>query len=230
MSQSLAPITEERASRTLYRLSLLCRLRERVLPHPSLEERLSLAPASTDLPAWWRIPQHDHELLLGASHHGVSRTEQSVFPDPQFSFGQARQEYLLTQQMPPAVLTHTQPLEKSGVKEERMQDEARLLGMEAVCQSDSLSTPLSSRGPFGWDWKKNRDRGGKGRGRKEGEAVGGEPSDSDSDSDSDSSTSSHRSGSSDDSGDSEAEREQGEICEWDLFLFFYFLLHFILSK
>uniref|UniRef100_A0A8B9LS63 Chromodomain helicase DNA binding protein 8 n=1 Tax=Astyanax mexicanus TaxID=7994 RepID=A0A8B9LS63_ASTMX len=204
LSQSLAPITEERASRTLYRISLLCRLRERILPHPSLEERLSLAPPSSDLPRWWSIPQHDHELLLGAVYHGVSRTEQSIFPDPQFSFSQARQDYLQNQQTAPAVpvQTHSQTLEKSSVKEERLDEEARLLGMETICQSDSLVTPLSyskgeGGGPFGWSWKKSRGS----KGKKVRDTAGGEQSDSDSDSDSDSSTSSHRSGSSDDSGD-----------------------------
>uniref|UniRef100_A0A8B9LR05 Chromodomain helicase DNA binding protein 8 n=1 Tax=Astyanax mexicanus TaxID=7994 RepID=A0A8B9LR05_ASTMX len=214
LSQSLAPITEERASRTLYRISLLCRLRERILPHPSLEERLSLAPPSSDLPRWWSIPQHDHELLLGAVYHGVSRTEQSIFPDPQFSFSQARQDYLQNQQTAPAVpvQTHSQTLEKSSVKEERLDEEARLLGMETICQSDSLVTPLSyskgeGGGPFGWSWKKSRGS----KGKKVRDTAGGEQSDSDSDSDSDSSTSSHRSGSSDDSGDSDVERQQGEI-------------------
>ncbi|KAG9273824.1 chromodomain-helicase-DNA-binding protein 8-like [Astyanax mexicanus] len=211
LSQSLAPITEERASRTLYRISLLCRLRERILPHPSLEERLSLAPPSSDLPRWWSIPQHDHELLLGAVYHGVSRTEQSIFPDPQFSFSQARQDYLQNQQTAPAVpvQTHSQTLEKSSVKEERLDEEARLLGMETICQSDSLVTPLSyskgeGGGPFGWSWKKSRGS----KGKKVRDTAGGEQSDSDSDSDSDSSTSSHRSGSSDDSGDSDVERQQ----------------------
>uniref|UniRef100_A0AAR2K7X2 DNA helicase n=1 Tax=Pygocentrus nattereri TaxID=42514 RepID=A0AAR2K7X2_PYGNA len=143
-TSAIAPITEERASRTLYRISLLCRLRERILPHPSLEERLQLAPSSSDLPTWWSIPQHDHELLLGASRHGVSRTEQSIFSDPQFSFNQARQDYLQNQQnrQEPAVQiqTHNQPPEKTSIKEERLEDEVRLLGMESICQSDSLRT------------------------------------------------------------------------------------------
>uniref|UniRef100_A0A8C5C9X9 Chromodomain helicase DNA binding protein 8 n=1 Tax=Gadus morhua TaxID=8049 RepID=A0A8C5C9X9_GADMO len=90
LSQSLAPITEERASRTLYRISLLRRLRERVLPHSSLEERLLLAPAGSELPAWWMSPEHDRQLMLGASLHGVSRTELSIYADTQFSFSQSR--------------------------------------------------------------------------------------------------------------------------------------------
>uniref|UniRef100_A0A665X8A1 Chromodomain helicase DNA binding protein 8 n=1 Tax=Echeneis naucrates TaxID=173247 RepID=A0A665X8A1_ECHNA len=90
LSQTVAPITEERASRTLYRISLLRRLRERVLPHPALEERLPLAPSSSELPTWWNIPDHDRQLMLAASLHGVSRTELSIFPDTQFTFSQGK--------------------------------------------------------------------------------------------------------------------------------------------
>uniref|UniRef100_A0A665X7Z3 Chromodomain helicase DNA binding protein 8 n=1 Tax=Echeneis naucrates TaxID=173247 RepID=A0A665X7Z3_ECHNA len=101
LSQTVAPITEERASRTLYRISLLRRLRERVLPHPALEERLPLAPSSSELPTWWNIPDHDRQLMLAASLHGVSRTELSIFPDTQFTFSQARDEFIQNQQAPP---------------------------------------------------------------------------------------------------------------------------------
>ncbi|XP_066536668.1 chromodomain-helicase-DNA-binding protein 8 [Hoplias malabaricus] len=223
-SQSLAPITEERASRTLYRIGLLCRLRERVLPHPSLEEHLALAPLSSDLPKWWSIPRHDHELLVGAARHGLSRTETSIFSDPQFSFSQARQDYLQNQQAAPPVQMqmHRQATEKISIKDERLDEEARLLGMEVLCQSDSpaMQHPFSEgkgRGQFDWGWKKNRSRGSKGRVKKEGETPGGEPSDSDSDSDSDSSTTSHHSASSDESGDSDAEREPTvvKMCDVD---------------
>uniref|UniRef100_A0A8C1YJW8 Chromodomain helicase DNA binding protein 8 n=1 Tax=Cyprinus carpio TaxID=7962 RepID=A0A8C1YJW8_CYPCA len=124
LSQSLAPITVERASRTLYRVGLLCRLREHVLPHPSLEERLSLAPPSSDLPSWWSIPQHDHELLLGAARHGISRTELSIFPDSQYSFSQTRQDYLQNQQAQAASQIHalSQSQDPTTIKEERPSD------------------------------------------------------------------------------------------------------------
>uniref|UniRef100_A0A671S2U2 Chromodomain-helicase-DNA-binding protein 8-like n=1 Tax=Sinocyclocheilus anshuiensis TaxID=1608454 RepID=A0A671S2U2_9TELE len=211
---SLAPITEERASRTLYRVSLLCRLRERVLPHPSLEERLSLAPPSSDLPSWWSIPQHDHELLLAAARHGVSRTELSIFSDPQYSFSQTRLDYLQNQQAQAASQIHTlsQSQDPTTIKEESLDDESRLLGVEALCPSDSPVMLLShSEGKVGvqaaWGWKsKNNGPSERKGGRERGEG----PSDSDSDSDSGSSSSSRHSGSSDDSGDSDAEREQGE--------------------
>uniref|UniRef100_A0A9R1SJJ5 Chromodomain-helicase-DNA-binding protein 8 n=2 Tax=Cyprinus carpio TaxID=7962 RepID=A0A9R1SJJ5_CYPCA len=223
LSQSLAPITEERATRTIYRVGLLCRLRERVLPHPSLEERLSLAPLSSDLPNWWSIPQHDHELLLAAARHGVSRTEHSVFPDPQYSFSQAHQDYLQNQQAQAASQIHllSQSQDPTTIKEESLDDESRLLGVEALCPSDSPAMLLThSEGKVGvqagWGWKKSKNNGPSERkgGRERGEG----PSDSDSDSDSGSSSSSRHSGSSDDSGDSDAEREQAAVlkmCDGD---------------
>uniref|UniRef100_A0A671XZ82 Chromodomain helicase DNA binding protein 8 n=1 Tax=Sparus aurata TaxID=8175 RepID=A0A671XZ82_SPAAU len=219
LSQTVAPITEERASRTLYRISLLRRLRERVLPHPSLEERLPLAPTSSELPAWWNIPDHDRQLMLGASLHGVSRTELSIFADPQFTFNQAREEFIQNQQAqppPPPIqaplivpLSHPKTEEDMpSVKEEGADEEARLLGGQIT--ADLQSTPLSHhdgkvRGP-GWSLKRSRGKVGKSGGGRKGE--GGSDSDSDSDS---GSSSSERSGSSDDSGESEEETEGGKL-------------------
>uniref|UniRef100_A0A671Y5M2 Chromodomain helicase DNA binding protein 8 n=1 Tax=Sparus aurata TaxID=8175 RepID=A0A671Y5M2_SPAAU len=219
LSQTVAPITEERASRTLYRISLLRRLRERVLPHPSLEERLPLAPTSSELPAWWNIPDHDRQLMLGASLHGVSRTELSIFADPQFTFNQAREEFIQNQQAqppPPPIqaplivpLSHPKTEEDMpSVKEEGADEEARLLGGQIT--ADLQSTPLSHhdgkvRGP-GWSLKRSRGKVGKSGGGRKGE--GGSDSDSDSDS---GSSSSERSGSSDDSGESEEETEGGKM-------------------
>ncbi|XP_071231650.1 chromodomain-helicase-DNA-binding protein 8-like isoform X2 [Salvelinus alpinus] len=219
LGQSMAPITEERASRTLYRISLLRRLRERVLPHPSMEESLLLAPLSSELPVWWSTPAHDRELMLGAALHGVSRTELSVFSDPQFSFSQAHHDYLEIQQNQPTPATplrQPQAEEGSAVKEEEgLNGESGLLGAsEALGHSDTQTTPLSrpdgkgqARTALGW--KKSRGRGPRSGGKKGGRSGGeGGTSDLDSDSDSGSSTSSRRSESSDDSGDSDAERER----------------------
>lgn len=213
MSQSLAPITEERASRTLYRVSLLCRLRERVLTHPLLEERFALVPPSADLPNWWNVPQHDHELLLAASRHGVSRTELSIFSDPQYSFGQARLDYLHNQQAQAASQTVAfgQSQEQTSIKEEGLDDDSRLLGVETLCRSEPPVTPFVHSegkvgGQAGWSWKKSKHAGSSGRKGERREGA----SDSDSDSDSGSSSSSRHSGSSSDSGDSDAERERGE--------------------
>lgn len=224
-SQTVAPITEERASRTLYRISLLRRLRERVLPHPSLEERLPLAPPSSELPTWWNIPDHDRQLMLGASLHGVSRTELSIFSDPQFTFVPAREEFIQNQQAPPPPpppqalpvmpLMPFMPLSQlkteddvPGVKEEGVIDDARFLGgqISAGLQSTPLSHHDSKARGQGWSLKRSRERVGKtGEGRK---GEGGSDSDSDSDS---GSSSSERSGSSDESGESEEEVEGGQL-------------------
>lgn len=85
------PITEERASRTLYRIELLRRIREQVLPHPLLSERLKLCQPSSDLPEWWECGRHDRDLLLGASKHGVSRTDYHILNDPTLAFLEAHQ-------------------------------------------------------------------------------------------------------------------------------------------
>lgn len=58
-------ITEERATRTLYRIEVLNRIRLDALPHKDFEERLKLCEASVDLPTWWEPGRHDKELLLG---------------------------------------------------------------------------------------------------------------------------------------------------------------------
>ncbi|CAB1317634.1 unnamed protein product [Coregonus sp. 'balchen'] len=87
------PITEERASRTLYRIELLRRIREQVLPHPLLGERLRLCQPSSDLPEWWDCGRHDRNLLLGASKHGVSRTDYHILNDTALGFLEAHRKF-----------------------------------------------------------------------------------------------------------------------------------------
>ncbi|KAM9719285.1 chromodomain-helicase-DNA-binding protein 8 isoform 2-T2 [Menidia menidia] len=213
LAQTVAPITEERASRTLYRISLLRRLRERVLPHPSLEERLPLAPSSSELPAWWLLPDHDRQLMLGAALHGVSRTELSIFADPQFTFAAARDDFVLNQQAPPppppppqapplmALIQPKPELLVAEGKEEEADAGGRLLG--AALPTPPLAHHAGKARDQGWSFKRSRERGERSGGRK---GEGGSDSDSDSDS---GSSSSERSGGSDDSGDSEEEPEGG---------------------
>uniref|UniRef100_A0A8C6X3U3 DNA helicase n=1 Tax=Naja naja TaxID=35670 RepID=A0A8C6X3U3_NAJNA len=94
----IEPITEERASRTLYRIDLLRRLREQVLCHPLLEERLALCqPAGPEMPPWWQCGRHDGELLRGVARHGLSQTDTTIIQDPDFSFLAARLSHLHTQ-------------------------------------------------------------------------------------------------------------------------------------
>lgn len=93
LSSAIEPITEERASRTLYRIELLRRIREQVLHHPQLAERLKLCQPSLDLPEWWECGRHDRDLLVGAAKHGVSRTDYHILNDPELSFLDAHKSF-----------------------------------------------------------------------------------------------------------------------------------------
>ncbi|XP_075068208.1 chromodomain-helicase-DNA-binding protein 8 isoform X3 [Mixophyes fleayi] len=88
------PISEERASRALFRLDLLRRVREQVLCHPLLPARLSLCRPDSELPEWWESGRHDKELLEGAARYGLSRTDLTIMPDPSFTFLSCRLGYL----------------------------------------------------------------------------------------------------------------------------------------
>ncbi|KAE8598858.1 hypothetical protein XENTR_v10016966 [Xenopus tropicalis] len=93
LSMLIEPITEERASRTLYRIELLRKIREQVLNHPQLNERLKLCQPSIDLPEWWDCGKHDRDLLVGAAKHGVSRTDYHILNDPELSFLEAHRSF-----------------------------------------------------------------------------------------------------------------------------------------
>lgn len=79
-------ISEERASRSLYRIQLLSKIREEVLPHEKLDERLQLAQPSSSFPDWWQCGKHDKDLLLGVAKHGISRTDFNLLSDAELSF------------------------------------------------------------------------------------------------------------------------------------------------
>ncbi|XP_064639881.1 chromodomain-helicase-DNA-binding protein 7-like isoform X2 [Lineus longissimus] len=82
----IEPITEERANRCLARIDLLNKVREEVLLHPKLEERLELCQSSFDMPDWWIPGVHDRDLLIGAARHGLARTDYHILHDPTLSF------------------------------------------------------------------------------------------------------------------------------------------------
>ena len=79
-------MSASKARQILDRIDLLSKIREEILSHPHLEERLSLCKPSGDTPDWWQPGRHDKELLLGAAKHGLGRTDITILNDPDFSF------------------------------------------------------------------------------------------------------------------------------------------------
>ncbi|GAB6030490.1 hypothetical protein CHUAL_007354 [Chamberlinius hualienensis] len=82
------PISEERARRCLEKVDLLTKIREEILAHPELDERLKLCKPSIDLPDWWVCGKHDKELLIGSAKHGLGRLDYHLMHDPQLCFNE----------------------------------------------------------------------------------------------------------------------------------------------
>ena len=61
------PITEEKANKVLERLDMFKKLRQEIVLHPNLDERLLLALDNQDLPDWWVPGKHDRDLLFGVA-------------------------------------------------------------------------------------------------------------------------------------------------------------------
>merc|ERR1712088_134726 len=83
---SVEAVSEERAKKVLERVDFLSKIREEVVTHPDLVERLQEAELALDLPEWWIPGKHDHDLLLGAARHGLARMEYYVLNDVELSF------------------------------------------------------------------------------------------------------------------------------------------------
>ena len=61
------PITEEKANKVLERLDMFKKLRQEIITHPKLDERMLLCLDAQDLPEWWIPGKHDRDLLLGVA-------------------------------------------------------------------------------------------------------------------------------------------------------------------
>lgn len=70
------------------------KVREQVLHHPLLEERLKLCRPSLYLPVWWECGKHDCDLLTGVAKHGLSRTDFYILNDPHLSFLETYRNYV----------------------------------------------------------------------------------------------------------------------------------------
>lgn len=60
-------ISEEKAKRTLDRIELLSKIREDIIVHPQLDDRMKLCITSADVPDWWISGKHDRDLLIGVA-------------------------------------------------------------------------------------------------------------------------------------------------------------------
>lgn len=64
---TIETITEDKAKRTLERIELLSKIREDIIVHPLLDERMKLCQTSADVPDWWIPGKHDRDLLIGVA-------------------------------------------------------------------------------------------------------------------------------------------------------------------
>lgn len=83
---TIDPISEEKASKVLFRVSLLNKIRKDVLNHSQLDERLKLCSSSSELPTWYEPGIHDKYLLFAAAKHGLSKSAYYCMRDDEASF------------------------------------------------------------------------------------------------------------------------------------------------
>ena len=79
-------IDENKAKKILARVELIRVIREEVLDHAKLDERMLLCEPACDLPNWWISGKHDKDLLQGVARHGMARMDYSLLNDPDLSF------------------------------------------------------------------------------------------------------------------------------------------------
>merc|ERR1712087_222838 len=87
-------ITEDKAHKVLERLDMFKKLRQEVIIHPNLDERMLLALETQDLPDWWVPGKHDKDLLFGVARHGIIRMEYHILNDQDLSFKDIMKRHL----------------------------------------------------------------------------------------------------------------------------------------
>merc|ERR1712214_174440 len=159
VSGSVETIGEEKARKVLDRVDFLSKLREEVVTHPELKEKLeNLAEMALDLPEWWIPGKHDHDLVIGAARHGMARMEYYILNDMELSF-----KDILKRCLEGKPLTNQKGLEEWEAKrEERQKNKADTNGESKNGES--------------------KDKNGKKKGKKRtesGKSIEGESSDLD---------------------------------------------------
>merc|ERR1711981_1290176 len=99
--------------KVLERLDIFKKLRQEIVSHSHLDERLLLALDNQDLPEWWIPGKHDRDLLFGVAKHGIIRMEFHILNDQELSFQDIMKRHLSGEKMVDA-------------KEKRLYEEMRL--------------------------------------------------------------------------------------------------------
>ena len=60
-------ISTERASRCLMKINIISKIRNEIIVHPKIEERIKLCENTNDFPPWWIAGYHDLDILKGIS-------------------------------------------------------------------------------------------------------------------------------------------------------------------
>merc|ERR1712048_328088 len=119
------PITEEKANKVLERLDMFKNLRQEIVTHPNLDERLLLALDNQDLPEWWIPGKHDRDLLFGVARHGIIRMEYHILNDQELSFQDIMKRHLSGEKM-------------VDIKEKRLYEEMRANAAAARKDKDTV--------------------------------------------------------------------------------------------
>ena len=68
----LETIEEAKAKKILARVELIRTIREEVLDHGKLDQRMLLCEPCCDMPEWWISGKHDKDLLQGMKNFKLS--------------------------------------------------------------------------------------------------------------------------------------------------------------
>ena len=158
---NVEPISEEKALKAIERLEMFKSLRESILIHDNLEERLRLCKMTRDMPEWWICGKHDKDLLIGGAKHGVSRMELHVLNDPDLCFKDIMARHLNGEDLlDEKELAHWEPQEEEEPKDDSdtdkkdADDSAKVNGEVVIEKSPGKSKKSPCKSP-GKDDKEN---------------------------------------------------------------------------
>ncbi|KAJ3053100.1 choline dehydrogenase 7 [Rhizophlyctis rosea] len=137
-------VTYDKAKKILKRLEQMRTLREYILPHAELDQRLVEVKrhGRSGLPRWWTA-EHDKAFLFGISKHGLLRPD-LLMEDKEFGFYDEHQEWIKSmdirkeQEIPPDELVDGKWADKFWMREG-----VSLRRFEALC--DAVRDPVPAK-------------------------------------------------------------------------------------